>query len=73
MEDNSDDVDGDMLSIALNSEHPVDSWILDSTCSSYMMPNRDWLDTYKLVNSCIMMYITKLLAYVILELKCLMV
>ena len=30
LEDNSDDVDGNMLSVASNSEQPVDSWILDS-------------------------------------------
>jgi hypothetical protein len=33
VEDNSDDADGDMLSVASNSEHPMDSWILDSACS----------------------------------------
>jgi hypothetical protein len=33
VEDNSDTADDDMLSIAFNSKHLVDSWILDSTCS----------------------------------------
>ena len=33
MEDNSNDADGDMLSVASNSEQLVDSWILDSACS----------------------------------------
>ena len=42
VEDNFDDADGDMLSVASNSEHHVDSWILDSTCSFHMTPNRDW-------------------------------
>ena len=51
MEDNSDDADGDMLFVASNSEQPVDSWILDSACSFHVTPNRDWFDTYKLVNS----------------------
>ena len=50
MEDNSDDTDGDMLSIAFNSEHPMDSWILDSVCSFHVMSNTDWFDTYRSVN-----------------------
>jgi hypothetical protein len=29
VEDGSDIGDGDMLSVASNSEHPVDSWLLD--------------------------------------------
>jgi hypothetical protein len=51
VEVNSDDVDGDMLSVASNSEQPVDSWILDSACSFHVTPNRDWFDTYRSVNS----------------------
>ena len=51
VEDNSDNVDGNMLSIASNLEHLVDSWILDSTCSFHVTLNRDWFDTYRLVNS----------------------
>jgi hypothetical protein len=51
VEDNSDDADGYMLSVASNSEHPMNSWILDSECSFHMTPNRDWFDTYKSVNS----------------------
>jgi hypothetical protein len=47
VEDNSDDADGDMLSVAFTSEHLVDSWILDSTCSFHVTPNKDWFDTYK--------------------------
>ena len=50
VEDNSDDADGDMLSIASNLEHPMASWILDSACFFHVTPNRDWFDTYKLVN-----------------------
>jgi hypothetical protein len=53
VEDNSNDTDGDMLSVASNSKHPMDSWILDSTCSFHVTPNRDWFDTYKSVNSSI--------------------
>jgi hypothetical protein len=33
VEDNLDDADGVMLSVASNLEHPMDSWILDSACS----------------------------------------
>ena len=51
VEDNSDDVDGDMLYVASNSEQPMDFWILDSACSFHVMPNRDWFDTYRSVNS----------------------
>ena len=45
IEDNSYDADGDMLSVASNSEQSVDSWILDSVCSFHVTPNRDWFDT----------------------------
>jgi hypothetical protein len=41
VEDNSDDVNGDMLSVASNSEHPMDSWILDLTCLFHVTPNKD--------------------------------
>jgi hypothetical protein len=51
VEDNSNDADGDMLSVASNSKHPVDSWILDSACSFHVTSNRDWFDTYRSVNS----------------------
>jgi hypothetical protein len=51
VEDNSNDDNGDMLSVASNSEHLVDSWILDSTCLFYVTPNRDWFDTYRSINS----------------------
>jgi hypothetical protein len=50
VEDNSNDVDGDMLFVISTSEHLVDSWILDSACSFYVTPNKDWFDTYKSVN-----------------------
>jgi hypothetical protein len=53
VEDNSDDVDGDMLFVASNSKFPMDSWTLDSVYSFHVMPNRDWFDTYMLVNSSI--------------------
>jgi hypothetical protein len=41
VEDNSEDADGDMLSVASNSKHPVDSWILDSACLFHVAPNKD--------------------------------
>jgi hypothetical protein len=53
VEDNSDNADGDMLSVASNSKHHMDSWILDSACSFHVTPNRDWFDTYKSINSSI--------------------
>lgn len=43
---------GDMLSVSSSSGHLTDSWLLNSACSYHMTPNKDWLDTYKLVNSC---------------------
>ena len=43
--------DGDMLSISSNRDHLTNSWIKDSTCSYHMTPNKDWFDTYRLVNS----------------------
>jgi hypothetical protein len=51
VKNNSDDPDGDMLSVASNSEYPMDSWILDSTCSFHVMSNKDCFDTYWSVNS----------------------
>jgi hypothetical protein len=53
VKDNLDNARGDMLSIVSTLEHPVDSWILDSTCSFHVTPDRDWLDTYRSVNSSI--------------------
>jgi hypothetical protein len=50
MEDNLDDADDDMLSVASNSEHRVDFWIMNSACLFHMTPNRDWFDTYRSVN-----------------------
>ena len=50
MEDISDNAVGDMLSVASNLEHPVDFWILDSACSFYVTPNKDWFDTYRSIN-----------------------
>jgi hypothetical protein len=77
VEDNLDDVVGDMLSVASNSEHPIDSWILDSACSFHVMPNKDWFDTYKSVNSGIVTMGNgahcKITGIGILELRCLMV
>jgi hypothetical protein len=51
VEDDSDVVDGDMLSVASTSEHLVNSWLLDSSCSFYVTSNRGWFDTYRSVNS----------------------
>ena len=53
VEDNSNDADSDMLSIASNSKHPMDSWILNSACSFQMTSNTDWFETYISVNSSI--------------------
>jgi hypothetical protein len=50
VEDNSDDANGDMLSVAFTSEHPMGSWILDSAYSFHVTPNSDWFDTYRSVN-----------------------
>jgi hypothetical protein len=51
VEDNSDNADGDMLSVVSTSAHSVDFWILDSACSFHVTPNRDWFNTYRSVNS----------------------
>ena len=50
VEEDSESGDGDMLSVSSNSDHLTDSWILDSTCSYHMTPNKDWFNTYNLVN-----------------------
>ena len=31
---------------------PSEDWILDTTCTFHMSPNRDWFSTYKTLNSC---------------------
>jgi hypothetical protein len=51
VEDNSDNADGDMLFAASNSEHHVDSWIMDSACTFHVTSNKYWYDTYKSINS----------------------
>ena len=50
-EGDSESGDGDMLSVSFSRDHLTDSWIMDSTCSYHMKPNKDWFDTYRLVNS----------------------
>ena len=40
-----------MLSVSSSRDHLTDSWIMDSACSYHMTPNKDWFDTYTLVNS----------------------
>ena len=47
----SESGDGDMLSVSSSGDPLADSWIMDSTCSYRMTPNKDWFDTYRLVNS----------------------
>jgi len=42
--------DKDMFYVSSSSDHLPDSWILDSTCSYHMTPNKNWFDTYRLVN-----------------------
>ena len=39
-----------MLLVSSSSDHLTYSWILDSACSYHMTPNKDWFNTYKLVN-----------------------
>ncbi|KAE8655753.1 Retrovirus-related Pol polyprotein from transposon TNT 1-94 [Hibiscus syriacus] len=48
-DDNSDCSEGDMLSISTTQLKDV--WILDSGCSYYIMPNREWFSTYRSVNT----------------------
>ena len=39
-----------MFFVSFSLDHLIDSWISNSTNSYHMTPNKDWLDTYKLVN-----------------------
>ena len=39
-----------MLLVSSNPDHLTYSWIMDSICSCHMMPNKDWFDSYRLVN-----------------------
>ena len=50
-ERDSESGDGDMLSVSSSRDHLTDSWIMDSACSYHMTSNKDWFDTYRLVNS----------------------
>ena len=50
MEEDLESNDEDMLSISSSSNHPTNSWILDSTFAYHMTPNKYWLDNYRLVN-----------------------
>ena len=50
-EGDSENGDGDMLSVSSSQDHLKDSWIMDLACSYYMTPNKDWFDSYRLVNS----------------------
>ena len=49
-EGKSENGDGDMLLVSSNPNHLTNSWIMDSACSYHMTPNKDWFDTYRLVN-----------------------
>jgi len=49
-EDSKSD-DGDIIYVSSNLDHLTDSWILDLSCFYHMAPNKDWFDTFKLVNS----------------------
>ena len=51
VEEDSESGDGDMLSVSSGLDHLTNSWILDSTCSYHMTPNKDWFNTYRSVNS----------------------
>lgn len=45
--DSSDRYDANVLSISSGKNQFTDSWILDSGCSYYMCPNRNWFESYK--------------------------
>ena len=49
-EGNSKRDDSDILSVSSSRDYLTDSWIMDSKCSYHMTPNKDWFDTYRLVN-----------------------
>src|SRR3954468_21500631 len=51
VQEDSENSDGDMLSVSSSQDHMADSWILDSACSYHMMPNKDWFHTYRSVDS----------------------
>ena len=36
--------------VSSNVDWLIDSWVLDSACSFHVTPQRDWLNTYRLVN-----------------------
>ena len=55
----------------------MDSWIMDLACSYHVTPNKDWFDTYTLVNfGSILMgndALCRVVGMGIPELRCLMV
>ena len=40
-----------MLLVSSSQDHLIDSWIMDLACYYHMMPNKDWFNTYRIVNS----------------------
>ena len=51
-EETSDDseVGADLLSVSLNNNVLLESWVLDSVCSYHMTPKKYWFDMYKPYN-----------------------
>ncbi|KAG8483097.1 hypothetical protein CXB51_022015 [Gossypium anomalum] len=42
--------DGELLVSSVNDSKVSEEWILDSSCTFYMSPNRDWFTTYETVS-----------------------
>ncbi|KAG8488574.1 hypothetical protein CXB51_016504 [Gossypium anomalum] len=42
--------DGKLLVASVNDSTVSEEWILDSSCTSHMSPNRDWFTTYEIVS-----------------------
>ncbi|KAG8491577.1 hypothetical protein CXB51_014857 [Gossypium anomalum] len=42
--------DGELLVASINDSKVSEEWILDSGCTFYMSPNRDWFTTYETVS-----------------------
>ncbi|KAG8472490.1 hypothetical protein CXB51_034176 [Gossypium anomalum] len=47
--------DGELLVTSVNDSKVSEEWILDSGCTFYMSPNRDWFTTYETVSECVVL------------------
>ena len=45
-----DHSNGELLAVFHGDSKPSEEWVLDSSCTFHMCPNRDWFSTYEIVS-----------------------